>query len=205
MKPVARSRRAVSSKLSKRIDVELRRDRLPFGAGDRPPVSFRGAAMPLEIERKFLVANEGWRSDQTVGVRFCQGYLAQDRAAKVRIRRAGDRACVTIKGPREGIVRSEFEYLIPVDHAEELLRLCHKPLIQKTRYTVWHVGKKWSVDVFGGANVGLVLAEIELRHPDEQFPTPSWLGPEVTHDRRYGNSALAIAPITGREAERSAA
>jgi adenylate cyclase len=151
-------------------------------------------AMPLEIERKFLVAGDGWRANASPGVRFCQGYLA-DTNATVRIRRAGDRACVTIKGRRDGIVRPEYEYLIPVQDAEELLQLCRKPLIEKTRHAVQHGGHVWSVDVFAGANQGLILGEIELRDPDESFARPDWLGREVTYEPRYRNSALAIAPI----------
>ena len=150
--------------------------------------------MPLEIERKFLVHGDGWRANARAGVRFCQGYLADDLAT-VRIRRAGDRACVTIKGRRHGIARPEYEYLIPVSDAEELLRICRQPLIEKTRYAVPHARHVWAVDVFGGRNSGLVLAEIELKNPDEPFTRPRWLGREVTHDRHYRNSALAIAPI----------
>jgi adenylate cyclase len=162
-------------------------------------------AMPLEIERKFLVDGDEWRLSSPVGLRFCQGYLADERAT-VRIRRAGERACVTIKGRPRGIVRPEYEYLIPVDDAEELLQLCRKPLIEKTRYLVRHDDHLWAVDVFGGINTGLVIAEIELNDPEEQFSRPRWIGPEVTHDPRYRNSALTIAPIeTPGDARRSVA
>jgi adenylate cyclase len=150
--------------------------------------------MPLEIERKFLVDGDEWRLSRSAGLRFCQGYLADERAT-VRIRRAGERACVTIKGRREGIARAEYEYLIPVDDAEELLQLCRKPLIEKTRYTVRHGDHLWAVDVFAGNNAGLVIAEIELSDPEEPFSRPHWIGREVTHDPRYRNSALTIAPI----------
>jgi len=151
-------------------------------------------AMPLEIERKFLVAGDGWRAGASPGVRFCQGYLA-DANATVRIRRAGERACVTIKGRPSGIVRAEYEYLIPVQDAEELLQLCRKPLIEKTRYAVRHASHVWAVDVFAGSNRGLILGEIELRDPNETFARPDWLGREVTYEPGYRNSALAIAPI----------
>lgn len=111
------------------------------------------------------------------------------------MRRAGERACVTIKGKRQGIARPEFEYPIPVADAEELLRLCRKPLIEKTRYSVHHAGQVWAVDVFAGANSGLVLAEIELADPEEPFSRPDWLGREVTYDRRYNNSLLNVPPV----------
>ena len=150
--------------------------------------------MGVEIERKFLVANDGWRPASSGGVRFCQGYLAEDEA-KVRIRRAGHRACVTIKGPRRGISRPEYEYVIPVDDAEELFKLCRRPLIEKTRHTVRDRGHFWSVDTYGGSNSGLTIAEIELESPDEKFERPHWLGREITGDRRYSNVTLRILPI----------
>jgi len=152
--------------------------------------------MPLEIERKFLVQGDGWRSNNPVGVRFCQGYLADERA-RVRVRRAGDRACLTIKGARRGIARPEYEYVIPTDEAEELLRMCRKPLIEKTRYTVPYGGHDWSVDVFAGRNGGLVMAEIELSHPDEPFARPDWLDREVTHEPRFSNSSLVVMSVAG--------
>jgi adenylate cyclase len=159
--------------------------------------------MPLEIERKFLVTGNGWRIGDPPGARFCQGYLAQGLAtaqrATVRIRRADNRACVTIKGRRQGVTRAEFEYVIPVEDAEELLRMCSKPLIEKTRYRVHHADHVWAVDVFDGANKGLVMAEIELSDPDEPFSRPEWLGREVTHERRYQNSMLNIPPIAERD------
>ncbi len=155
--------------------------------------------MPLEIERKFLVTGNGWREGDPPGARFCQGYLAQGsltvQRATVRVRRAGSCACVTIKGRRRGVARAEFEYVIPVDDAEEMLRMCSKPLIEKTRYSVRNDGHTWAVDVFNGANKGLVLAEIELTDPDEPFTRPQWLGREVTHERCYRNSMLHIPPI----------
>jgi CYTH domain-containing protein len=147
--------------------------------------------MPLEIERKFLVTGNGWQNG-TSGDEFCQGYI-QSRGATVRVRRAGARAYVTIKGQADGIARPEFEYPIPVEDAEVMLRtLCRRPLIEKTRFTVRNGDHDWAVDVFAGANTGLVLAEIELTRADEEFARPDWVGREVTHDRRYKNSALLL-------------
>ena len=165
--------------------------------------------MALEIERKFLVIDDGWRKGNPRGARFCQGYLTDGllaaQRATVRVRRADNRACVTIKGRRRGIARPEFEYLIPLKDAEELLTMCAKPLIEKTRYFVHHGQHCWSVDVFSGANKGLVLAEIELTNPDESFERPDWLGQEVTNERRYHNSMLNIAPIDIRDTGKSVA
>jgi adenylate cyclase len=131
--------------------------------------------MPLEIERKFLVINDSWRN-RAPGARFCQGYLT-NTGVTVRVRRAGSRAYLIVKGPQRGICRSEFEYPISVDEAEEMLRsLCKKPLLEKTRYEVMHERHIWFVDVFAGNNAGLVLAEIELDHLDQPFARPDWIG-----------------------------
>ena len=151
--------------------------------------------MPLEIERRFLVHGDDWRGGW-MHERFCQGHLTRDDAVTVRVRRAGARAFLTIKGAARGAVRQEFEYEIPVEHAEEMLdTLCHKPLVEKTRHHVPHAGRRWLVDEFAGDNAGLVLAEIELADPHERFAPPSWLGAEITDDPRYRNSFLARRPF----------
>ncbi len=150
--------------------------------------------MYQEIERKFLVLGEHWR---TLGkaVHFCQGYIYSSPLSFVRIRTEDDRALLTIKGPKSGIGRPEFEYAIPLQDAEELLEnLAYPPLIYKTRHFI-PVGKHiWEVDEFGGDNAGLIVAEIELQSEDEEFEKPSWIGQEVTFDARYRNAALARHP-----------
>lgn len=153
--------------------------------------------MALEIERKFLVASDAWRAGAR-GQKFRQGYLCMSQDATVRVRHAGDRAYLTIKGATAGMTRAEFEYDIPVADAEALLRdHCMKPLIEKTRYEVPFDGKTWTVDVFEGLNDGLIVAEIELAHGEEQITLPPWAGAEVTDDPRYRNSALVAEPMTG--------
>jgi adenylate cyclase len=149
--------------------------------------------MPVEIERKFLVVSDGWR-EHAAGQRFCQGYLARTDGVTVRVRRAGSRAYLTVKGEPNGIVRPEFEYEVPVEEAEAMFKLCHRPLIEKTRYEVPHAGLVWHVDEFAGDNAGLVLAEVELDHPEQPVEIPPWLGQEVSHDPRFRNSRLASAP-----------
>jgi adenylate cyclase len=162
--------------------------------------------MPMEIERKFLVVSDAWRGrGMPAGRRFCQGYLAGGDGVSVRVRRASDEAFITIKGDAIGPARPEYEYPIPVAEAEELLsRLCRRPLIEKTRHEVLHDGHVWEIDVFGGANAGLVLAEVELSDPHERFALPPWVGAEVTFDPRYRNSALAAAPVGVPSADRAA-
>lgn len=149
--------------------------------------------MGREIERKFLVAGNGWRSNSGVEIR--QGYLNDDKERTVRVRTAGDQAWLTIKGITRGATRSEYEYAIPFEEAEMLLdELCLRPLIEKRRYRVAHDGDLWEVDEFFGDNEGLVVAEIELESEDQPFSRPDWLGEEVTGDPRYYNVNLVSHP-----------
>jgi adenylate cyclase len=152
--------------------------------------------MATEIERKFLVANDAWR--ERIGappVRYRQGYLALSSAAVVRVRLSDDaRAWIGVKERKVGARRGEYEYPIPPADAAELLRLAVGALIEKRRYLVPHDGRNWEVDAFGGANAGLVIAEIELTRENEAFARPAWLGLEVTADERYYNAALALNP-----------
>lgn len=151
--------------------------------------------MGQEIERKFLVADDSWRAAADAGARYRQGYLHSDPSLAVRVRTEDGRAVLTIKGGGEGIVRSEYEYEIPRSDAEEMLeQLCRAPLIDKTRYHVRHQGHLWEIDVFAGANAGLVVAEIELDAEHEVFARPGWLGLEVSDDPRYYNARLAQHP-----------
>lgn len=149
--------------------------------------------MPSEIERKFLVADDSWR-DGSAGVRICQGYLSQDADRTVRVRIAGEKAWLTIKGRSEGISRVEFEYEIPLVEARELLGLCLPSVIDKTRHEVLHAGHVWEVDVFHGDNEGLIVAEVELADELVSPELPGWVGPEVSDDARYFNSCLAVTP-----------
>lgn len=149
--------------------------------------------MGIETERKFLVSGTGWRS-LADPVPYAQGYLASGGGVTVRIRIAGDRAFITVKGPVEGISRAEFEYPVPVDEAREMLRLCPSPIIEKTRRIIPHGFHIWEVDEFEGKNSGLVVAEVELSSPVEEISLPSWIGAEVTGDPRYYNSNLAVHP-----------
>lgn len=149
--------------------------------------------MPLEIERKFLVADDSWR-DGTPGVRIAQGYLSQDPDRSVRIRVGGEKAWITIKGRTEGITRVEFEYAIPVADAPALLGLCLPSAIEKTRHEISYAGHLWEIDVFHGENEGLVIAEVELADEAVSPELPQWVGAEVSADARYFNASLAARP-----------
>lgn len=151
--------------------------------------------MGVEIERKFLTSSESWR-EGAVGIRYTQGYLCREHGRTVRVRIAGEKAFLTIKGASKGFSRPEFEYPIPAEDARAMLSLCDGPLIDKTRHRIPHAGHVWEVDVFHGENDGLIVAEVELRSADEVVDLPAWIGTEVTGDRKYDNSALSIRPYS---------
>ena len=151
--------------------------------------------MGKEIERKCLVDVTAWKPrDQ--GVRYQQGYLNAQKERVVRVRIEGDQAKLTIKGPSQGVTRSEFEYVIPLDDAAILLEgLCEQPLIDKHRHKEVHGGRTWEIDVFHSDNDGLVVAEIELASEDDTIELPTWIVREVYGDPRYYNSNLLKAPF----------
>jgi adenylate cyclase len=150
----------------------------------------------VEIERKFLLTGDGWRTlGQPVLLR--QGYLSSQRERVVRVRIEDGQAMLTIKGQSIGASRGEWEYPIPLADAAELLdNLCEKPLIEKYRTRVPVGGHVWEIDEFLGANQGLLVAEIELSSEGEAFEIPDWVGAEVTDDARYFNSSLIRSPFT---------
>ncbi|MAS95340.1 MAG: adenylate cyclase [Verrucomicrobiales bacterium] len=150
--------------------------------------------MGVEIERKFLVIPEHWNPEKE-GKEIKQGYLSTDPERNVRVRIYGGDAFLTIKGKTVGISRTEIEYPIPLDDATELLQLCHRPLIEKLRYTIPESTLMWEVDIFSGENEGLMIAEIELPDEATTFEKPAWVGEEVTTDFRYSNSSLCEKPF----------
>lgn len=153
--------------------------------------------MPIEIERKFLVRDGRWRAAVTRSLPMVQGYLGGlDGKASVRVRLEGDIGRLNIKAAVVGAARAEYEYDIPAAEARQLLAQLCVGVVEKVRHWVPHAGCTWEVDEFGGANDGLVTAEIELGDEREAFECPDWLGEEVTHERRYYNHALALHPYS---------
>jgi adenylate cyclase len=152
--------------------------------------------MPQEIERKFLVKGESWRVPGS-GILYRQGYLSSIPGRTVRVRLANGKGTLTIKGISVGAARAEYEYDIPPAEASEMLdNLCKRPLIEKTRYRVEYQGLVWEIDEFDGVNAGLLVAEVELDHEDQDVPLPDWVGKEVTGDPRYYNASLISEPYT---------
>jgi CYTH domain-containing protein len=148
-----------------------------------------------EIERKFLVRDGSW-NDGSPGVRIAQGYLSLDPERSVRVRLAGENAWLTVKGATSGITRAEFEYPIPLDDARALLEICLPSVIDKTRHRIRAGGHLWEIDVFHGANEGLVIAEVELADESVILDPPPWAETEVSSDFRYYNTSLAVTPFS---------
>jgi CYTH domain-containing protein len=153
--------------------------------------------MKQEIERKFLVTDDGWRKVAGAGISCRQGYMTVGSSnVTIRVRLMGERGFLTVKGPTQGISRSEMEYEIPATDAKYMLaHFCGGGLVSKVRHNLIHNGSRWEVDEFSGDNTGLVVAEIELEQEDQPFEKPVWLGEEVSLDHRYTNAALARKPF----------
>ncbi|NJM95909.1 MAG: CYTH domain-containing protein [Phormidesmis sp. RL_2_1] len=156
--------------------------------------------MAQEIERKFLVKNNNWKALAT-GLAYCQGYIPTVQSGRsVRVRTAGTRGYLTLKGPirgTQGLTRSEFEYEIPLGDAQQMLEtLCAKPLIEKTRYRLPLGDVIWDIDEFAGENAGLIVAEVELHCEDQPFERPEWLGEEVSGKPQYYNASLVKYPYS---------
>jgi CYTH domain-containing protein len=151
--------------------------------------------MAVEIERKFLVKDDRWRSSNK-GILYRQGYLSSDKNRVVRVRCAGSQAFLTVKGPNKGARRLEFEYEIPLNDANELLEtLCIRPFIEKYRFKIEYANLLWEIDEFIGENAGLVLAEVELAESVQKIELPDWIGAEVTGDAKYYNVSLVAKPF----------
>lgn len=150
--------------------------------------------MAIELERRFLVTDRSIVNTR-IGTPILQGYLAKDGGGmSTRVRISGDQAWLTLKSSRKGYRRDEFEYPIPVQDARTILiNHCGKRIIEKTRYRISHQNHCFEVDVFCGGLSGLIIAELEVDDIMQLFSPklPSWIGCEVTHDHRYGNSSLA--------------
>lgn len=153
--------------------------------------------MAIEIERKFLVNGTQYKSAAYSHYDMVQGYIAHENGRSVRVRITDSEAIMTIKGPSDqrGMSRYEWNHLIPADEARELLELHQGGLIDKTRYLVHSGPHVFEIDEFHGENEGLVMAEVELGSEDEPFEKPSFIGKEVTGDKRYYNAYLTVHPF----------
>lgn len=152
----------------------------------------------IEIERKFLVTSEAFKTEAFQKKNIVQAFLNRDPDRTVRVRIKGEKAYLTVKGRSNaaGTIRTEWEKEISLQDAQSLLPLCEPGKIEKTRYEVKAGNHIFEVDEFYGENKGLIIAEIELKAENESFIAPSWLGKEVTGDVKYYNSQLSKHPYT---------
>ncbi len=149
----------------------------------------------MEIERKFLLKSDNWRSLSTKKIIIKQGYISTNPESTVRIRITDSKSFITIKGKGNGsIAHPEYEYEIPTKDAEEMFDLfCKNSGIEKIRHIVEFEGHKWEIDEFTGKHKGLILAEVELNSVNESVELPNWIGKEVTGNPKYYNSNLSRA------------
>src|SRR5262245_45979002 len=158
--------------------------------------SGEGARMSFEIEREFFFETNCWEKLTTGRIAIRQAYLAADGKASIRVRiRDESAASLTVKSRGAGLRRLELEYPIPVLEAEALIQLRQGSVIEKVRHLVPCGESRWEIDVFAGANSGLIIAEIELRHENQRVELPDWIGLEITGQGQYYNSSLAQRPF----------
>ena len=153
--------------------------------------------MGIEIERRFLVENEDWKSQVILSEDFSQAYLnssVDEWATRVRVI-DNNNAYITLKSSLNGFVNNEFEYSIPIKDAIELIKLSKYKII-KTRYQLKINNQNWVVDLFDGANSSLKIAEIELNSESEEIQVPPWCGKEITGIKSLSNASLAKIPIS---------
>lgn len=152
--------------------------------------------MGIEIERKYLVDKKALPCLEK-GKYIAQGYIDTQSNTTVRARIKGNTGYLTLKGENTGISRSEFEYEIPVNDAQEIIEtLCRGKVVEKTRYEINVGNHLWEIDIFHGENDGLIVAEIELSQEDEHFEMPEWVTEEVSGQPRYYNSSLLSSPYS---------
>lgn len=156
--------------------------------------------MAIEIERKYLVNLDlliATQGELPRGITIKQAYIATADNTVVRIRVAGEKAFITLKGENNGLTRTEFEYPIPLIDAKAMIeQLCQGPIIDKTRYLIAVAGHTWELDIFHGDNLGLIIAEIELASENEAFERPDWVTQEVSAQIKYYNSSLIDSPYS---------
>jgi len=163
--------------------------------------------MPLEIERKFLLTNDGWKNGVTRRICIRDGLIASNNGNKARVRISDSNATITLKSRRRGPSRTEFEYRIPCSDAEEMLRtMCDGQVLDKVRHVIIHAGAVWHIDVYEGILHGVVLAEVELQQADQKLDLPGWVGEEVTGDASYRKINMLTQRIVDlRESQTAAA
>ena len=152
--------------------------------------------MTVEIERRFLLADDSWREAASEPLVLQQGYLSVEKERTIRVRIIGSQAWLTLKGYISDMTRSEFEYEIPLVHAQAMMADMCPFKMEKYRYRVEFEGFVYEIDKYLGDNAPLIVAEIELPSEDTEFPKPSWLGQEITSDGKFTNAYLSKHPYS---------
>ena len=152
--------------------------------------------MTVEIERRFLLADDSWREAAGEPLVLQQGYLSVEKERTIRVRIIGSQAWLTLKGYISDMTRSEFEYAIPLAHAQAMMADMCPFKMEKNRYRVEFEGFVYEIDEYFGDNAPLIVAEIELPSEDTEFPKPSWLGQEITSDGKFTNAYLSKHPYS---------
>ena len=164
----------------------------------KPVSNSESEPMAKEIERKFLVSGQRWRTFADEGVAIRQAYIVAQDDRSLRVRVYGDgRARITLKIGHAALVRDEYEFDVERDEAEDMLRQALGNVIEKVRYRVPHEGHIWEIDVYGGAHRGLVIAEVELSSIHDEPAMPNWVGREVTGESQYSNQSMALGISNG--------
>lgn len=148
--------------------------------------------MAFEIEHKYLVINDSFRSMATGKVEIHQGYLNRNPDRTVRVRTVGNKGFLTVKSRNHGPKRLEYEYEIPFHDAEEILKLAEPGLVVKTRWIVPFDNLIWEVDEFHGSQKGVIVAEVEIPEDDHQYHKPPFIGEDITGNPAYYNSNLSV-------------
>ena len=152
--------------------------------------------MTVEIERRFLLADDSWREAAGEPLVLQQGYLSVEKERTIRVRIIGSQAWLTLKGYISDMTRSEFEYEIPLAHAQAMMADMCSFKMEKYRYRVEFEGFVYEIDEYFGDNAPLIVAEIELSSEDTEFPKPAWLGKEITSDGKFTNAYLSKHPYS---------
>lgn len=152
--------------------------------------------MTIEIERRFLLKNDSWREEAGEPQMMRQGYLSVDKECTIRVRIIGRKAWLTLKGYISDTTRSEFEYEIPLAHAEQMMQTMCPFKLEKYRYTIDYHGFTFEIDEYFGDNAPLVVAELELPSENTPFEQPGWLGEEITSNGRFTNAYLSKHPYS---------
>ena len=152
--------------------------------------------MTVEIERRFLLADDSWREAAGEPLVLQQGYLSVEKERTIRVRIIGSQAWLTLKGYISDMTRSEFEYEIPLAHAQAMMADMCPFKMEKYRYRVEFEGFVYEIDEYFDDNAPLIVAEIELPSEDTEFPKPAWLGKEITSDGKFTNAYLSKHPYS---------